>query len=166
MGVVLLYGLSFWQALWLGGLSRTQLPDRLDLSPNEGIRRSLKHGLLFSTCTLSAMLFLGVLSWIAFGTFYSMLATLLFCLLIGLAAGLEGGLRAVERHLILRYLLARNNIFPWKAVSFLEDATGCILLRRVGGGYCFIHRLLLEYFADLETPSPSTPLPTVPSTQQ
>jgi hypothetical protein len=26
-----------------------------------------------------------------------------------------------------------------------------LFLRRTGGGYIFIHRLLLEYFADLET---------------
>ena len=30
-----------------------------------------------------------------------------------------------------------------------------ILLRKVGGGYIFLHRLLLDYFADLETSSDS-----------
>ena len=27
-----------------------------------------------------------------------------------------------------------------------------ILLKKVGGGYIFIHRMLLEYFAKLDTP--------------
>jgi hypothetical protein len=34
-------------------------------------------------------------------------------------------------------------------VDFLDYATECILLRKVGGGYIFIHRLLQDYFAAL-----------------
>ncbi len=52
--------------------------------------------------------------------------------------------------------LACSHLFPWKAVPFLEDATTRILLRRVGGGYSFTHRLLLDYFADLDTTAAST----------
>jgi hypothetical protein len=33
---------------------------------------------------------------------------------------------------------------------FLDYATERILLRRVGGGYVFVHRLLQEYFASLQ----------------
>jgi len=57
-----------------------------------------------------------------------------------------GGL-AILRHAVLRLLLRRTRTFPWKAAPFLEDATARILLRRVGGGYSFMHRLLLDYFA-------------------
>lgn len=32
----------------------------------------------------------------------------------------------------------------------LDYATERILLRKVGGGYIFVHRLLMEYFASLE----------------
>ena len=34
-------------------------------------------------------------------------------------------------------------------MRFLETAKDLIFLRRIGGGYIFIHRLLLEYFAAL-----------------
>jgi hypothetical protein len=34
---------------------------------------------------------------------------------------------------------------------FLDYAAERILLRKAGGGYIFVHRLLLEYFASLET---------------
>ncbi|HYU75307.1 MAG TPA: hypothetical protein VEL31_21780 [Ktedonobacteraceae bacterium] len=34
-------------------------------------------------------------------------------------------------------------------------ATERILLRKVGGGYIFIHRLLLDYFASLDNASNS-----------
>jgi hypothetical protein len=37
----------------------------------------------------------------------------------------------------------------------LEDATARILLRRVGGGYSFIHRLLLDYFVNVNAGTPS-----------
>jgi hypothetical protein len=60
------------------------------------------------------------------------------------------------QHYILRFWLRYTHAFPLKAVPFLEDATMRILLRRVGGGYSFIHRLLLEYFADLDTQASPT----------
>lgn len=61
---------------------------------------------------------------------------------------ISGGL-AILRHSIIRLLLTRSHLFPWHAPQFLEEATARILLRRVGGGYSFPHRLLLDYFADL-----------------
>jgi len=39
---------------------------------------------------------------------------------------------------------------PWNYPRFLDYAAKRILLRKVGGGYMFVHRLLLEYFASLE----------------
>ncbi len=59
--------------------------------------------------------------------------------------------RAVIRHLTLRYLLVREDHMPWRYAGFLDHATECIFLRKVGGGYIFIHRLLLEYFASIES---------------
>ena len=44
-------------------------------------------------------------------------------------------------------LLVRNGSIPWNYVKFLDYAAERILLRKVGGGYIFIHRMLLEYFA-------------------
>jgi hypothetical protein len=40
---------------------------------------------------------------------------------------------------------------PWNYPRFLDYAAEQILLRKVGGGYIFVHRLLLEYFASLDT---------------
>ena len=67
------------------------------------------------------------------------------------STGLAGGLGATMQHYTLRFWLWRTHYFPWKAVPFPEDATTRILLRQVGGGYSFIHRLLLDHFADLNT---------------
>jgi hypothetical protein len=69
----------------------------------------------------------------------------------------------VKRY-ILRFWLARNGVFPWRAIPFLEDATARILLRRVGGGYSFVHRLLLDFFVDTYA-GPSSTSPPAQSTQ-
>jgi eukaryotic-like serine/threonine-protein kinase len=38
---------------------------------------------------------------------------------------------------------------PFRFIKFLDQCAGLILLKKVGGGYIFIHRMLLEYFAEL-----------------
>ncbi len=80
-------------------------------------------------------------------------------LIIGLSAGLLAGLLngglACLRHYVLRFLLWRAGSVPWNYPRFLDYAAERILLRKVGGGYIFVHRLLLEYFASLDsTPTP------------
>ena len=68
---------------------------------------------------------------------------------------LKGGL-ASFRHYVLRFLLWRTGAVPWRDAQFLDYAAERILLRKVGGGYIFLHRLLLNYFANLETETGST----------
>jgi hypothetical protein len=63
---------------------------------------------------------------------------------------LWAGAQASLQHLVLRILLVRNKTAPWKYIRFLDEATDRLLLRKVGGGYVFMHRLLLDYFADLQ----------------
>jgi hypothetical protein len=38
---------------------------------------------------------------------------------------------------------------PLNIVAFLDQCARLILLKKVGGGYIFIHRMLLDYFAEL-----------------
>jgi hypothetical protein len=52
------------------------------------------------------------------------------------------------RHYIIRLFLSRSRAFPGRAPRFLNDATARFLLRRVGGGYSFVHRQLLDHLAD------------------
>jgi hypothetical protein len=39
---------------------------------------------------------------------------------------------------------------PLNYIRFLNYAVERVFLRKVGGGYIFTHRLLMEYFATLE----------------
>jgi len=132
-----------------GGFSGKQLTERDTLSPNEGIRRSVKNGLFGGLAG-------GLVGWLAFVLVGELAFVLAFVLVGGLAGGLAFGLGAAVQHYILCFWLWYTHAFPLKAVPFLEDATMRILLRRVGGGYSFIHRLLLEYFADLDTQASPT----------
>ncbi|MBP1468718.1 NACHT domain-containing protein [Candidatus Chloroploca sp. M-50] len=68
---------------------------------------------------------------------------------IGIIVGLAFGGYAFCSHFALRYVLWHNGFMPWRMVAFLDHCTERALLRRVGGGYVFIHRLLLEYIAGL-----------------
>lgn len=66
-------------------------------------------------------------------------------LMLGLIFG--GGVACI-RHFTLRLILHRHNYIPWNYARFLHYATKLIFLQKVGGGYIFIHRMLLEHFAN------------------
>jgi len=68
----------------------------------------------------------------------------------GVAYGLtlRGGPDSL-RHSVLRLLFWQNDSAPLNYARFLDYATARIFLRKVGGGYIFIHRLLQDYFAEL-----------------
>lgn len=75
--------------------------------------------------------------------------TVFLAILTGLASG---GLTYIQ-HITLRLILNFKNSIPFNFVKFLDYSTERILLHKVGGGYKFIHRLLLEYFALMEKES-------------
>ena len=80
--------------------------------------------------------------------------------LFGIVAALVGfawfGGREVIMHASLRTVLSLTRQTPRNLVAFLDHCVELDFLRKVGGGYVFIHRYLLEYFADLDTSSPAT----------
>jgi len=51
---------------------------------------------------------------------------------------------------VLRFILAQNQLLPLHLFPFFEYAVDLIFLRRVGGSYIFVHRLLMEHFAEME----------------
>jgi hypothetical protein len=68
---------------------------------------------------------------------------------LGLIFGLIGGGLFPLRHFVLRLLLWSKRSAPMRYVRFLDYAADRLFLRKVGGGYIFVHRMLLEYFASL-----------------
>lgn len=134
-----------------GGLSNGVVETKI--KPNQGIWLSIKYalsaGLSFSLITA---VFGGLLSWLLSGDVWSGLAFGLILILAygGLAFQWYGGLD-VAQHYLLRLMLYCLNQMPLNHVRFLDYAADRILLKKVGGGYIFIHRLLLDYFAELDT---------------
>lgn len=57
---------------------------------------------------------------------------------------------ACIQHFFLRVIFFLNGKMPWNYARFLDYAAERIFLRKVGGGYIFIHRMLLEHFARME----------------
>ncbi len=62
---------------------------------------------------------------------------------------LYGGITCIQ-HLILRLVLYCNNYIPWNYARFLDYAADRLFLQKVGGGYIFTHRMLMEHFTQIK----------------
>jgi len=172
----LIYGLGFWLLLGLfQGVSSETIGDQHRFIPNQGIRHSARNGLAFGLISFGIV---GLLNWLNIGLeiglniglgsglgnvltlgLSTVLSTglipgLIAGLSVGLLAGLLNGGLACLRQSVVRLLLSRAGSIPWNYPRFLDYAAEHILLRKVGGSYIFVHRLLLEYFASLDTTPP------------
>jgi hypothetical protein len=141
----------------IGGLRGKRIESRS--SPNQGLRWSIKNALLAGLLFWIGGWFVFGLSW---GLFFSFAGGLISGLSYGAVLGLSFGLifaivgalwyggLAVVQHYTLRLIITLNKHLPWNLAPFLDHCAGRIFLQKVGGGYIFIHRLLLEYFAERE----------------
>ncbi|HUM69786.1 MAG TPA: NACHT domain-containing protein [Chloroflexota bacterium] len=137
-------------AIFNACLQRQEIDQKL--RPNEGMLNTLKSTL---TVLLLMIVPVGLLLWlvsswagnqgIRFVFFFVYLA-------LPFAFFYLGGLALIQ-HVSLRLLLVWEGVLPHPRVAWLDDMTTHILLRRVGGGWVFIHRALLEYFAALHPDS-------------
>jgi GTPase SAR1 family protein len=111
--------------------------------PNQGMWRSVRNSILVG---LGSGVAIGLITGL-FDLIYALTAGLLMTL----AFGLRFGGVACLAHLILRLMLCRNDSIPLNYVHFLDYCAERIFLRKVGGGYIFVHRLLMEHFAGIES---------------
>jgi hypothetical protein len=113
-------------------------------------------------------------AWLAFGLVCGLSSGLIVGLRYGWHKGLISGLdvlvgggtiswlivdtmgdgKAAVQYYVLRWLLIRRKYLPWRLVPFLNHCVDLIFLRRVGGGYIFVHRLLMEHFAEMYVETP------------
>ncbi|MCA1995403.1 MAG: NACHT domain-containing protein, partial [Coleofasciculus sp. S288] len=126
------------------GFEKAKEVDRKTV-PNQSIWQSVANSIkLFLAIGLLTGLILGVIENPVFG--------LVNGFLFGVGAALLGGRGAgivCIKHFTLRCILWRNGYIPWNYARFLDYASDRIFLQRVGGGYVFMHRLLLEHFAHM-----------------
>jgi energy-coupling factor transporter ATP-binding protein EcfA2 len=127
--------------------------------PNEGIRRSIRNallgglvGVLGCGLIISSDLFLGT------DFLPNPRARVVFLATMGGFGLMSGaGGTAVIQHYVLRLMLTSVGATPGAYVRFLEAAVDGLLLRRVGGGFRFPHRLLQERFATYSPAAPVVP---------
>jgi hypothetical protein len=99
-------------------------------------------------------LIVGLICWLYFRSIVELIINLIILLSYVLNIGLvDGGGKACIQHFTLRLILYRDGYIPWNYARFLDYATERIFLQKVGGGYIFIHRLLLEHFAQMKLES-------------
>jgi energy-coupling factor transporter ATP-binding protein EcfA2 len=151
-----LTGVVFFGALKaISGLFDIRVPENT-VRPNEGIHRSLRIAMGVVFCLFCFLV--GVLLTAAIGASHRMSASEILIYMIRGAGILSvvcamvvapffGG-RAVFQHYVLRILLWQSGRFPLDITTFLDWTEQRILVRRIGGGWQFVHRTLQERFAE------------------
>jgi eukaryotic-like serine/threonine-protein kinase len=153
----LVYGIEYSvvlaPAVWLimiTGFGLTSSDFETRVVPNQGIFNTAKSALRVSLAT-------GILYAMANGVGCGLSVGWPVGIGNGFSAGITlgtccwlicGGFACIQ-HLIIRGILYKSDFMPWNYAAFLDYAAEKTFLRRVGGGYVFLHRLLLEYFAEL-----------------
>ncbi|MGG6297878.1 NACHT domain-containing protein [Leptolyngbya sp. AN02str] len=130
-----------------GGLNGLEIESKV--LPNQGIRRSITNSIVFVLVGGCIGVFVGGLVRL-FGQQSEVIHQL--AVLHGLSNGvivgfISGGGRACLQHLTLRLVFWYNKKIPWNYAQFLNYCTDRLFLQKVGGGYIFVHRMLLEHFA-------------------
>jgi NACHT domain-containing protein len=86
---------------------------------------------------------------------FSIVEILLAMLVVyGLVMFIVSGGATLIRHYVLRLILWVRGEAPLRYGRFLDQTAHLAFMRRVGGGYAFIHRLFLEHFASRHSTQP------------
>jgi energy-coupling factor transporter ATP-binding protein EcfA2 len=154
------------------GYAKDTLKEKMVIKPNQGIKNSLSNSLrlgLISSLSVGCVIYLfyGFVlhsflrpgfasdipsnSDVIFSTSFALGIFYLFWLI-------NGGF-AVLQHYVLRFVLWRRRSIPARYIHFLDYADKHILLRKIGGGYQFIHKRFLDYFAILTLDEDDRPTP-------
>jgi hypothetical protein len=154
--------LFFWPLMGLilgifaglfGVFSHRAIAEERKTFANQAIKLSLKNSL--AALIIAFLIFglsVGLFSGLIFGLSVGRTFGLSIGLVCGLIVGFFRGGSAVIKHYVLRLILWRSGYTPFNFIKFLDQCARLILLKKVGGGYIFVHRMLLEYFAEM-TPS-------------
>ncbi|NES82007.1 MAG: NACHT domain-containing protein, partial [Moorea sp. SIO2B7] len=122
---------------FIGGNRELEI-DHKNKKPNQGIFISSQKALIFGIIT---GLIGGIIS-------YSSSFNIIIGLFFGITGSLFAGGSAVVKHGILRFILWKKHYIPWNYAHFFDYATERIFMYKVGGGYIFIHRMLMKHFAN------------------
>ncbi len=129
------------------------------------------HNLFFGLIIIGliASVIIGLISKLDFTQIMGLIISNILGSIFGLLGGLSVGLLvavfsgltvdndfAIIQQYILQTMMHRRNYFPFHLTIFLDHCVDLIFLRRVGGGYIFVHRLLMEHFAEMYVEPPTS----------
>jgi eukaryotic-like serine/threonine-protein kinase len=121
----------------IGGYSARSV--KTSARPNQGIWQSSQNTLIFA-----------ILGAVCTGVLFGLLGVpVIPSTLFGLVFGIVTAGVPCLQHIFLRAILTIWGKTPWNYAGFLDFSSRHILLQKVGGGYIFVHRLLLEHFATM-----------------
>jgi hypothetical protein len=148
------FGISMWITVGvLMGLGVGLIEEKS--WPNQGVWQSARSAVITgAVCALSAGAPVGIVIGLAREPLDGLNAGLALATFTGVGGGLFFGGSSFIRHFILRVLVWKRGDAPLDYVAFLNFAAKRILLVRVGGGFIWVHRLLLEHFASLKFDDP------------
>jgi DNA polymerase III delta prime subunit len=151
--MLLLLLLGLFLSIWLIKLSTTifvgtEIKLEEKNTPNQGILHAMKYLIISSigglvvleTAVLLSSLDNLVLSVIS-------IASSVIIIIFWLSFGFGKAGRTIVQHISLRIVLYFTGHIPRNCGQFFDYASNRFFLRKVGGGYIFIHRSLQEHFA-------------------
>jgi DNA polymerase III delta prime subunit len=112
--------------------------------PNQGIKSSAKN---FTIFVLICGVIFGLIAAIIGLLASTVIALLIIGMFFGMITGRKFGGAACMQHFSLRLILCQKGRIPWNYARFLDYASQRLLMKKVGGGYIFYHRMLMEHFA-------------------
>jgi DNA polymerase III delta prime subunit len=133
----------------IGGFRGQEIESRV--KPNQGIWNSAQNSII------AGIIIFVILGFTAVCLYWKRINNLLtddhetlwvLCALIFIGMLIYGG-NACIRHVSLRFMLYRLGYSPWNYSRFLNNSTDLLFLKRAGGSYSFVHRMLLEHFAEM-----------------
>ncbi len=110
--------------------------------PNQGIWSSARNAVIIALVSW-LILFLIIFRLFPLGL-QSKISVISWGLILGLLFG--GGIACIQ-HFSLRLILWIKGFMPRNYARFLDYASDRLLMKKVGGGYIFYHRMLMEHFA-------------------
>jgi Effector-associated domain 10/NACHT domain len=151
----LIYGLINWLSsslvygLIYGLIYGFKQESKLRSRPNQGIWNSLQSMMWITTIIFCLIIIPSIIYFSITQGRDSRLSPVLFGIFPALYFGFsEGGGQVSWQHLSLRIVLWQSGL-PWNFARFLNYCVERRLLLRVGGSYRFLHRELLDHFAQL-----------------
>ena len=117
---------------------------------NQGIWKSLTNSFIVFLVVIFMFSFIGGLVSLIFNSFINGAKLgLLVGGVMGCFLSLVPGIACIQ-HFTLRLILFIKNNAPWNYSNFLNYSTERLFIQKVGGGYIFIHRMLMEHFAQMK----------------